>query len=454
MTAGEVLLAASPVELELLRAERASVVADTLALHDSLATYDKARAAVLSLSDVDLAAVIHCESGRCEHADHACRDSLTADRSTLYVAAVDVERQRRKASAPTLHRFHTGEPANDTDAGGPAVRRPANLDRYRTNLDRYRLNSADADAAEDRRQRELGAARRNPERYAVWVHTGGAQFDGGAYAVATHSVTVDESGRETVHKVPALVYVAAVAEPPQVQAKRRKSTTWRGASAASDSVRLADVGHSPRQHANASTVYLPTPEGPRGYNGTLNGSPIRWQELTAEGAAWLHAVAGTTWTAPTGDSNDPRRVVGAVAIEPAASRTHHAVAIDYYANDGERRTYMRTRPLDHAGRMDAPADVVVGRLAHTARLKGKREDLRVKRPSGVKGQANTERMRRVRAVESCQLAATALKVGEPIRSNSRPARAVRAAVALSVMLASAGCPAWAADPITLLENAG
>lgn len=445
-------LAASPVELELLRAERRSVVADTLTLSDSLATYDAVRSTLVSLSDVDLAAVIHCESGRCDHADHTHRDCLTADRSTVYVAAVDIERERRKALSHTLHRFHTDAPKEDSDAGGPATRRPVQVRRQANN--RHSVNAADADAAEDRRQRELGAARRNPERYAVWVHTGGAQFDGGAYAVATHSVTVDGCGRETVHKVPAMVYVAAVAEPPQVQAKRRKSTTWSGASAASGSVRLADVGHSPRQHTTASTVYLPTPEGPRGYNGTLNGEPVRWQELTAEGAAWLHAVAGTTWHPPMGDSNDPRRVVGAVAIDPATSRTHHAVAVDYIDSDGEVRTYMRTRPLDHAGRWQAPADVVVGRLPHTARLKGKREDLRVKRPSGVKGQANTERMRRVRAVESCQLAATALATGKPIRANSRPARAVRAAVALSVMLTSAGCPAWAADPITLLGNAG
>lgn len=447
------VLAASPVELELLRAERASVVADTLALCDSLATYDAVRSTLVGLSDVDLAAVIHCESGRCEHDDHAHRDSLTSDRSTVYVAAVDVERERRKASAPTLHRFHTGEPKDDTDAGGPATRRPVQVCRS-GNLNRHSVNAADADAAEDRRQRELGAARRHPERYAVWVHTGGAQFDGGAYAVATHSVTVDENGRETLHRVPAMVYVAAVAETPQVQAKRRKSTTWRGASAASESTRLADVGHSPRQHATAAMQYLPTPEGDRGYNGTANGLPVRWQELTAEGAAWLHAVAGTTWTAPVGDSNDPRRVVGAVAVDPATSRTHPAVAVDYVDSNGNVSTYHRTRPLDHRGRADVPSDVVVGGLPHTARVKGKREDLRRNVATSQRGQAVVAATRQRRLRESCQMAATALRVGDPIRSNSRPARAVRVAVALSVMLAAAGCPAWAADPITLLENAG
>lgn len=442
-------LAASPVELELLRAERLSVTSDTLALRDSLATYDAVRSTLVGLSDVDLAAVIHCESGRCDHADHARRDRLTADRSTVYVAAVDIERERRKARSHTLHRFHTDEPKTDADAGGPATRRPVQFQA--ANLNRYRLNSADADAAEDRRQRELGAARRNPERYNAWCHTGGAQFDGGAYAVATHSVSVDENGRETLHKVPAMVYVAAVAEPPQVQAKRRKSTTWRGASAASDSVRLADVGHSPRQHASASMFYAPTAEGLRGYNGTANGLPVRWQELTADGAAWLHAVNGSTWTPPAGDSNDPRRIIGAVAVEPAASRTHHYVAVDYVDRDGTVRTYHRTRPLDAAGRWDAPADVVVGRLAHTARLKGKREDLRSNVATSQRGRAVVAATRQRRLRESCRLAATALATGEPIRSNSRPARAVRAAVALSVMLAAGGVET---DPRTLLASAG
>lgn len=448
MSAASVELAASPVELELLRAERASVVPDTLALRDSLATYDAVRSTLVGLSDVDLVAVIHCESGRCEHPHHAHRDSLTSDRSTVYVAAVDVERERRKASAPTLHRFHTGEPKNDADAGGPATRQPVQVCRSANN--RPSVNAADADAAEDRRQRELGAARRNPERYAVWVHTGGAQFDGGAYAVATHTITVDENGRETLHRVPAMVYVAAVAEPPQVQAKRRKSTTWRGASAASDSVRLADVGHSPRQHTTAAMVYVPTAEGLRGYNGTVNGAPVRWQELTAEGAAWLHAVAGTTWHPPMGDSNDPRRVVGAVAIEPAASRTHHYVAVDYVDRDGTVRTYSRTRPLDHAGSWQAPDDVIVGCLPHTARLKGKREDLRRNTATSERGRQVVEATRQRRLAESCQRAATALATGEPIRSNSRTARAVRAATALSVMLAAAGVDV---SPRTLLAAA-
>lgn len=459
MSTATAVLAASPVELELLRAERRSVVADTLPMADSLADYDAARASLAPLSDADLLAVIHCESGRCSHDGHQHRAAPLARRSVSYVAAVDIERERRKYQALArrpIHRLHTADDPAEVKWNAPTS--GVSTDHYREHLDKWCQRATGCGlaatrersgahigtahrpmCAEDERQRELGQRRRNPAAYDIWCHTGGAQMDGGAYAIATHAVEVDHLGRETLHKVPTLVYVAAVAQPDQVQAKRRKSTTWRGASAASDSQRLADVGHSPRQHAEADTFYVDTDEGERGYNGRHNGEPIRWQALTAEGAEWLHAVAGTRWQAPTGDSNDPRRVVGAVAIDPTASRTHLAVAVDYVDQAGETRTYVRTRPLDHHGRADGPADVIVGSLPHTARIKRSREDLRTRqRNVGERGQAVVEATRQRRLRESCQLAATALATGEPIRSNSRPARAVRAATAVAVMAAIGG----------------
>lgn len=415
MRAAALAHGATVTELELERAARRSEAPRSVALTEALSAYDAALSAVESMTSVERHAALLSE--------HQGRGAF-GPTSALLAALLDYERSEREALSPTAHRFHTGDPASDSLAGGPATRRP--VVRQLTSTNSAPLSEHQGDAAEDRRQRELGAARRNPERYAVWVHTGGAQYDGGALALATHRLT--EDGREV--EAPHYVLVASVvAQPVDPRAQRLRSVQWRGAAAWTDSARLADVGHSPRQHTSAQRFAVVTPEGERDHNGRHNGEPVQWVPLSADGAAWLHAVAGTRWEAPASDSNDGRRIVGAVAVPGAASRTHRFVAVSM-ADGG---TYVRTRGLDHAGRssgMDAHAPYD----PRSARWITKRQDLR--RRSGVTGDSNAQRMRSVRASESVALAVEALRTGEPVRSNTRVARALRAAAFVALVTRS------------------
>lgn len=481
---GAALTLAECRELEAERMRRATAT-DALPIRSTLAEYDAARVALVALSDADLWQTIHAE--------HAARGAFGAPSAT-YVAAVDIERERRRARGAEVHRFHTGAPRDDTDAGGPAGRRPV-VEVWSSPWSPW---CTDADDAELRRQTELGAARRNPERYAVWVHTGGDQYDGGAVMAATHYIDADGIEREyptfmTPHKRKAwrgaLVRVGVVAQPGEVRATARKSVRWHGRSANDyrgpaasirpehraaahdaatiDGGALADTGHRAREHGRALV-------GDDGCNALVNGRRVRLRPLTAEGALWLHLCADTGHGAQYAEG-DPQRVVG--AIEDAPRRRHgrpavvvqwvHQTDTDGNGNalvrevvrhtidtdrNGWRNRSVTTDGRTYAGNLNAELLQEWTPLAHTARSATIRADRRrglVDRPERTTTEyrrTDADRKREQRRRSALVAARTALMSGALPAGRSHSAPVQAAAVALVVALVTG------ADPVALVDT--
>lgn len=479
---GAALTLAECRELEAERMRRAAAT-DALPIRSTLAEYDAARGALVALSDADLWSTIHAE--------HAARGAFGAPSAT-YVAAVDIERERRRALAPEVTKFHTGAPRDDADAGGPAGRRPVALVAAAP----WSPWCTDADAAELRRQTELGAARRNPERYAVWVHTGGAEYDGGAVMAATHYIDADGAEVEyptwlTPHGRKAwrgaLVRVGVVAQPGEVRATARKSVRWHGRSANDyrgpaasirpehraaahdaatiDGGALADTGHRAREHGRALL-------GDDGCNALVNGRRVRLRPLTAEGALWLHLCADTGHGAQYAEG-DPQRVVGAIEDAPRRQHGRPVVVVQWVhrsATDGQGNALVRavvrhavdtdrgdwrnrsvtTDGRTYSGNLNAELLTEWTPLAHTARsatLKADRRRGIIDRPERTTTEyrrTDADRKREQRRRSALVAAHTALMSGAIPAGRSHSAPVQAAAVAL-------WCAAvTGADPVALV----
>lgn len=211
-------------------------------------------------------------------------------------------------------------------------------------------------------------------------------LDGGAYGVGeTHDAAGNPTGGYHV------VYVAsAVAQPADPRALRLKSVQWHesahGPIDREDGAgRIVDNGRIARESGRALM-------GADGCNLTLTvggqSERARYRTLRAAGARWLHAVAGTQCPADVAQC-DPQRVVGAIAVDPASTRTVYGVAVTW---QGQRRgataTATRVRqdgtltyPTDPAKQMTS-AHVVSGWADnltpqhHTARIVTLRQDRR------------------------------------------------------------------------------
>ena len=364
-----------------------------------LADYQTALAAMRHLDDTQLSHAIHDLA--------ALRGPLGATSAHL-TAALDVERERHDIRGARLYTRHTGPARPDNEPGGSMRHAPHTY----THTPRPTHNPATAQTAETQRRQD--AHSQTDPRYRIHAHIGGSQHDGYAWAIATHNTDGTPS--------PHWQQTTAIAEPPKPTATHNPPTPWKGAPAWTDTTRAADVGHSARAHGRALL-------GADGRNGSVDGRRVRWQVLTADGAAWLHAVAGTVWSGGSG-----RHVVGAVEVPGRLSTTGYRVVVDL--PDGSPRT---RPPLDAAGApVDCNTRAVVEGLPYTARRVPVRRDLRPRqRSTGRSAQvvAATARRRRAQAVAD---AVACVAVGAAPRSNSRTADAVRAVAAVRVMSALAG----------------
>lgn len=363
-----------------------------------LADYTTALAAMRQLDDTQLSHTIHDLA--------ALRGPLGATSAHL-TAALDVERERHDIRGARLYPRHTGPAREDNDPGGSMRHAPHTY----THTPRPTPHPAAAQTAEQQRRHDA-QSQTNP-RYRIHAHIGGSEHDGYAWAIATHNTDGTPS--------PHWQQTTAIAEPAKPTATHNPPTPWKGAPAWTDTTRPADIGHSTRAHGRALL-------GADGYNGTVGGRRVRWQVLTADGAAWLHAVAGTRW-----DGGSGRHVVGAVEVPARRSTTDYRVVVDLPGGSSRTRPPLRLdgRPVDSTR-------AVVEGLPHTARRVPVRRDLRPRqRSTGRSAQvvAATARRRRGQAVAD---AVACVAVGAAPRSNSRAAEAVRAVAALRVMSAFAG----------------
>lgn len=292
----------------------------------------------------------------------------------------------------------------------------------------------------------LARVRRGPapvvevDRYDV-SGIGPDEFDGGAYAYASHAI-IDGAEVECPH----LAYVAAVAQPAEVRALRRRSVMWHGGTGRiedPDAGALADTARSTRETTRALV-------GPDGCNLTrvaADGTTTRerWNHVSRDAALWLHAVAGTNAPANVHSAPEARSVVGAVRGMPRRIRTRHGVALDYVSGS-EVRTYVRSRPLTSGGRWDAPADVVAGALPHTARsvVLG-REDERTgaERRAADPTRAERDRSRQAakREIKARLMAVQALQTGAVVgRADAAHVRLARGAVVVALLSGGAVTP--------------
>lgn len=373
--------------------------------------------------------------------------SVFAPRSADELAVLDADRQRTADHHATLADIERDAQRWDAPLSGVST------DHYREHIERTAQRgpgagwfggwrSGDhieqaAPANAPARTLRTGDDLADYSRYAVHASTGGSLYDGGAWAIATHSVTVDAQGREHIERAPAAVYVAAVAQPADVRAMRLRSVRWFGGTGRvedPDAGALADRGHSTREAGHALV-------GPDGCNLTRITSDAiereRWVHVRGETAVALHRLAGTEPSAHILDA-DRLAIVGAMPGEPRRWETRYGIAVDIeeHHSDGtiERRTAWRTRPLSDAER-SMWGDV--GVLAHTARYRAlpRREDPRseaereARTPGRRQARQEAARFRRLLAAHS--VAVEAMAVGEPILSGRRdalPRRLTEAAV--------------------------
>lgn len=239
------------------------------------------------------------------------------------------------------------------------------------------------------------------------------EFDGGAYAVATHRLADDG----TEYKSPHVARLGSVvAQPADPRALRLQSVQWHGRSMAAGDVdtfgAIADTVAAARTAATALVRWAPT-----GTNGRLfvpgetrrHGQPTHWRPLTLDGARWLHALAGND-PYRSADRTDGQTIVGAIPVAPMTRRARYAVAVDYLHREEDGTTTVRTH-VRHDGQ-DSP----VTALAHTARLLRTVEDCRTR--SREELTAGRRDARRLAAVETLRIA-VASGSGLPVVGDGR-----------------------------------
>lgn len=356
------------------------------ALDCNLAAYHAARELLATVDHDELATII-----RDEHE----RRGMFGRTSAILSAALDEDAARTAAHHAEVH-------AVDAEAHGPdAWKVPTSgvsTDRYRDHLAHYAVNGPSVGLVTDCRSgNHIGTAPApstdavgrpadpSDPRFRVHVTTGGSLLDGYAYMVASHKLADDGV---TEYESPHTVRVGVIAQPGDPTAHLSQPVHWYGRtmanwdptlSAADDAVmsgRQADNATSGRRAGRALDRWTP---GAEGTNGTHNGQPVRWRNLTARAAQWLHAVNGTECPADILDT-DPQRIVGAIPVEPLKTRRRHSVAIDIVQRtpQGQRRSVYHRQPdaLDHHGRWNPPTRILVNAQPHTARSSSVRQDKR------------------------------------------------------------------------------
>lgn len=290
------------------------------------------------------------------------------------------------------------------------------------------------------------------------------QFDGGAYALATHRTDAD--GRE----VPSPHYVqlgSVIAQASDVRATLLARASWKGGTGRVEdewSGALADGTRSARQCTTA--LY-----GPDGCNGLHNGTRVHWQPVRVEAERRAVDVVGALLAlvghdvevvSRYSDDDDGKRIVGAVEVAPRASHTLRAVRVQYLTGrirDGVPQVSSYVRPLSAAVRRGALWSHFSDRheLPWTAKLVTRRVDQRQRARTDERREVERSSKARSRFTAAAVSARTQLVDDGKLtgRSNSRHVVVARSAVTLSVLARLAGhelsavevLDTWCADDV-------
>lgn len=221
-------------------------------------------------------------------------------------------------------------------------------------------------------------------------------LDGHAYAVATHRV--DDDGIE--YESPHIVRIGAVAQAPDARATARVSVQWHGGTGRIEDVDAGAVADGTRSERHAGTALTSRADGCNATITDADGTQRRARlvHLRADGAVWLHAVAGTVPPERLA-TLDAHAIVGHVEVDPQRRFTDHVVVVDVLVRqaDGTYATVTRVRPPVGAsavrilptypppraivtsgdGYVTSDPRPALGRpLAHTARLERATKDTR------------------------------------------------------------------------------
>lgn len=168
-------------------------------------------------------------------------------------------------------------------------------------------------------------------------------LDGHAYAVATHRV--DDDGIE--YESPHIVRIGAVAQAPDARATARVSVQWHGGTGRIEDVDAGAVADGTRSERHAGTALTSRADGCNATITDADGTQRRARlvHLRADGALWLHAVAGTVPSERL-VTLDAHAVVGHVEVDPQRRFTDHVVVVDVLVRqpDGTYVTVTRVRP--------------------------------------------------------------------------------------------------------------
>lgn len=259
------------------------------------------------------------------------------------------------------------------------------------------------------------------------------EFDGGAWGIASHRVDVDGTEYEAPH---AVHLGSVIAQPADVRALRLHSVQWHGGTGRvedPDAGALADTARASREATRA----LVGPDGCNLTRTTADGTTReRWNHLSADAAAWLHAVNGTECPDYVTDAPEARTIAGAIPGNPRRQRVRHGIALDTRVG----RTVTRTRDLQPWETSGMVSTTGWDTLPHTARTvtlgtDDKRTEQERNAATPERAAARTERARWRRMVAAQAAATVALRVGEPIsgRSDSLPVRLTLAASLVSAV---------------------
>lgn len=189
-------------------------------------------------------------------------------------------------------------------------------------------------------------------------------LDGHAYALASHYVDAD--GIERRHELPlgarhnrscklgkscqcggAIVRIGAVAQAPDARATARVSVQWHGGTGRIEDADAGAVADGTRSERHAGTALTSRADGCNATVTDADGTRRRARlvHLRADGALWMHAVAGTVPPERLA-TLDAHAIVGHIEVDAQRRFTDYVVVHDVLVRqaDGTYATSTRVRP--------------------------------------------------------------------------------------------------------------